>query len=321
MWDFYLSKAIGILIKTWPFIAFRMIVYFGIALGYLLAVGTGAGTGWLLHYLSSDPDAGTTYTAWGGIAGFGLISAVLYWVREYILYLVKAGHIAVMVELLDGRAIPNGRGQIDYAQAMVRERFAEASVLFAIDQLVKGVVGAITGTVQAIGSFLPVPGIDTVLKFVNSVVRVSLTYVDELILGYMFRLRTENPYATGRDGLVLFAQNYWSFVKNAISVTLVMYVMTLIIFIVVLAPALALAAILPGAWTAWGIIIAAIFAFSFKAAFLEPLAIACLMQVYFKKIEGQVPDPVWDGRLQQLSRKFQELKEKALGAGPRPQAA
>ena len=139
MWDFNLSKAIGILIKTWPFIAFRMIVYFGIALGYLLAVGTGAGTGWLLHYLSSDPDAGTTYTAWGGIAGFGLISAVLYWVREYILYLVKAGHIAVMVELLDGRAIPNGRGQIDYAQAMVRERFAEASVLFAIDQLSIGV--------------------------------------------------------------------------------------------------------------------------------------------------------------------------------------
>ena len=31
--------------------------------------------------------------------------------------------------------------------------------------------------------------------------------------------------------------------------------------------------------------------------FVEPFAIAALMQVYFKVIEGQVPDPEWDRRL------------------------
>ncbi|HEU4774891.1 MAG TPA: hypothetical protein VFS82_10300 [Lysobacter sp.] len=81
--------------------------------------------------------SGATGAFWGGLAGFGLTSAVLYWAREYLLYLVKAGHIAVLAHLLDGKQIPGGRGQIDYASRIVKERFAESSVLFGVDQLVK----------------------------------------------------------------------------------------------------------------------------------------------------------------------------------------
>ena len=57
-----------------------------------------------------------TFAFWGGIVGFGLVSLALYWIREYILYIVKAGHIAVMVHLIDGRDVPGGQGQIAYAQ-------------------------------------------------------------------------------------------------------------------------------------------------------------------------------------------------------------
>lgn len=318
MWDFDLVKGIGVLARTWPFIAFRMIVYFGIGLAYVFAVGAGAGTGWALNYLTADPlDAGS-YTAWGGLTGFGLVSGALYWFREYILYLVKAGHIAVMVELLDGKAIPGGRSQIDYAQSVVRERFAQSSVLFGVDQLVKGVVGVITGTVSFLGALLPVPGLQQIVRFVNTVIQVSLNYVDELILAYLIRTRTDNPWAGAQDALVLFAQNYWSFVKNAVSITILMYVITILVFVVAIGPALTLAAILPGAWSAWGVVIAAIFAFAFKAALLEPLAIVCLMQVYFKKIEGQSPDPEWHARLSHLSSKFQKMKDKALAYAPSP---
>ena len=38
------------------------------------------------------------------------------------------------------------------------------------------------------------------------------------------------------------------------------------------------------------------------------------MQVYFKTIEGQVPNPEWDRRLAEVSSKFRELKDKALGS-------
>ena len=66
----------------------------------------------------------------------------MYFVREYLLYLVKAGHIAVLVELFEGRELPAGRSQIDYAQSIVRERFGESSVLFGVDQLIKGILKA-----------------------------------------------------------------------------------------------------------------------------------------------------------------------------------
>lgn len=321
MWNFDLGKAFGVLIQTWPFILFRMAVYFGIALAYILATGTGAGTGWVLSNFWSDPGAEVNGTLWGGLAGFGMVSALLYWFREYVLYLVKAGHIAVMVELLEGKPIPGGRSQIDYAQTVVRERFVESSVLFGVDQLIKGVLAVITGTIHTMASIIPIPGLDTVVRFVNAVLRVSLTYVDELVLAYMIRTRTTNPFETAKDGVILFAQNYWAFAKNAIVLTVLMYLLTILIFIAVIAPAAALAAWLPGSWTVWGFVIAILVAWSFKAALLEPLAIACLMQVYFKVIEGQTPDPAWDARLTQLSGKFSTLKQKAVAYLPQARRA
>jgi hypothetical protein len=59
---------------------------------------------------------------------------------------------------------------------------------------------------------------------------------------------------------------------------------------------------------------------------MEPFAIYALMQVYFKTIEGQVPNPEWDQKLAGASKKFRELKDKALAGGagapsPAPAAA
>jgi hypothetical protein len=35
------------------------------------------------------------------------------------------------------------------------------------------------------------------------------------------------------------------------------------------------------------------------------------MEVYFRVIEGQTPDPAWDERIGQVSRKFRDLRDKA----------
>jgi len=55
-----------------------------------------------------------------------------------------------------------------------------------------------------------------------------------------------------------------------------------------------------------------VFAWAVKAALIEPFTIACMMQVYFRTIEGQEPDPQWDQRISQVSRKFVEMKERAI---------
>ncbi|QPC94160.1 hypothetical protein [Mesorhizobium sp. INR15] len=314
MWDFQVGRSVSIMMRTWPFIVFRMIIYFGITLAYIMATGTGASVGYGVGHISTDPDGPLSFAMWGGVVGFGIVSIAVYWIREYILYVVKAGHIAVMVHLIDGRDIPYGQSQIAYAKEVVTQRFAEANILFVVDQLVKGAIRAITGLIGGIAAFLPIPGLSGLVSFINTVIRLSLTYVDEIILGYNIRINSSSPFETARQGVVLYAQNGKTMVKNAIWLAVIMWGVSFIIFLLMLAPAAAILYLMPGQLAGWAFVLAIVFAWAFKAAFIEPFAIASLMQVYFKVIEGQVPDPEWDNRLAEASSKFRELKDKALAS-------
>jgi len=311
MWDFDIGKSLSTLAATLPFILLRMAVFFGITLAYVVVTGTGAGFGYGVGALG-DADFQASTTFWRGFIGFAVVSVALYWVREYILYMVKAGHIAVLVEALDGRAIPEGRSQLDYAAGVVKQRFVEANVLFVLDQLIRGVVRVVAGLINFVANFLPIPGIQGLARFVNTVIRIAVTYVDEVILAHNIRVRSDNPWETSKDALILYAQNSTTMLKNAVSLALFMYLFAFLIFLIMIAPAGAFLYILPGDWSGWGFVLALIFAWSFKAALIEPIAIVCLMQVYFKTIEGQTPDPEWDARLSDASAKFRDLKDKAL---------
>lgn len=311
MWDFSIGRSLDLMVRTLPFILFRLIVYFGVALAYVLVTGVGAGIGWGVGAFGS-PDFHAATTFWGGAIGFVLTAGVIYFLREYILYVVKAGHIAVLVELLGGHAVPEGRSQIDYATQMVRERFAETSVLFGVDQLIKGVLRAILGLVQGIAALLPIPGLDQVVGLVRAFLRIAIGFIDEVILGYAFRARATNPWASAQTALVLYAQNYKFMLKNAAWLTIITYGLAFVVFLVMLAPAGALVYLIPGGWSAGGLIFAIVFAWAVKAALLEPFAIACMMDCYFQAIEGQAPDPAWDARISEVSKKFNELKDRAV---------
>jgi len=317
MWDFSLTDAMRAVIRTAPFVVLRLAVYVGIAVALMVTTGIGAGVGFTIGHMSH----GHNGALWGGIAGFVLVLGLLRLAREYILYLVKAGHIAVLVELYDGNPVPGGEGQIRYGAQFVRSHFAESSVLFGVDLLIKAVLRALINMVNRIAMFLPIPGLAPLLRLGEAVVRTSLTYVDELILAYLIRTRTDNPWATAKDGVILYAQNYKHFLKNALWLSLFLWAVTIAIFAVMLLPAFAFAAALPGHNAWWGIAFAFVLAWSLKVALLEPLAIAALMQVFFKTIEGQRPDPQWEDRLNTASARFRELGEKAANWIPRPAAS
>ena len=313
MWDFEIGRTFGIVIRTWPFVILRMSVYFSITVAYIVSTGAGAGIGYGVGHVWGE-DGPFTFAMWGGIAGFGLVSMLFYWLREYILYLVKAGHIAVMVHLIDGVDVPGGQSQIAYAHGVVRERFVEANVLFVLDQLIKGVVRVITGLVGGVAAFLPIPGLQGVVKFVNAVIRMSLTYVDEIVLAYNIRRQSTAPFETGRQGVVLYAQNARTMLKNAVWLTVMTWVLGVVVFFLTLAPAGAILYAMPGELAGWAFVFAIVFAWAFVSAFVEPFVIAALLQVYFARIEDQVPDPAWDMRLSETSKHFRELKDRALAS-------
>ncbi|MDB5542200.1 MAG: hypothetical protein JWQ89_3927 [Devosia sp.] len=218
MWDFSIGQAFGHMGRTLPFIVFRIVVYAGTAVAYVLMTGIGAGVGWGVGAFG-DGEFQASTTLWGALIGFGLTAGVLYILREYILYIVKPGHIAVLVKLLDGEDVPDGQNQI------------------------------------------------------------------------------------GRAAQVL---------KNAAWLTVVTYGPAFLVFLVMLAPAATVAWVIPGGWSAAGLVFALIFAWAVKAALIEPFAIACMMQVFFRTTAGQAPDPEWDSRISGVSRRFNELKERAV---------
>jgi hypothetical protein len=313
MADFSLSTSMSVMRRTAPFVIARVVIYFGIAVAYVLVTGVGAGIGWGIGAIGSD-DFQANSTFWGGLIGFGGTATVLYFLREYILYMVKAAHIAVMVEYLEGRDLPDGRGQIEHGQAVVRERFGQANVLFALDQIIKGVLRAVTGIVGGLASILPIPGMDGLMKLIRAFLRVAVGLLDEVILAHLIRTRAENPWAGGRDALVLYAQNAKPMLGNAFWVALWVYALSFVVFLVMLAPAAAVVWLIPGAWSAGGLIFAVLFAWAVKVALIEPFAIACLMQAFVKVTDGQVPNPDWADKLDNLSTKFRSLGERAVSA-------
>jgi len=312
MMDFSLGQVIGLLLRTLPFLILRLAVYLSISLAYVIATGGGAGMGYMFGKVASEAQAGAML---GAFIGFGVISGILYWAREYLLYLVKAGHIAVLAALLQGKEIPSGRGQIDHASAVVKERFVQSSVLFGVDQLIKGILRVFNRAMLMIANFIPIPGLDGLAKFAGTVINTSMTYVDEVILAHAIRTGSTDAWASARDAIVLYAQNYKIMLKNAVWLTFIIWGLTLAIFLIVLGPVAALVSLFPGIAGFWTFVLAVVVAISIKAAIVDPLAMTALMQVFFKVTEGQTPDPAWSNKLEGMSSKFKELKAKA-GATP-----
>ncbi|WP_295449790.1 hypothetical protein [uncultured Thiodictyon sp.] len=284
MWDFNLSGAFDAMRRTAPFVIARMLVYFGISILYILSTGVGGALGYGVTAFGKGAGGGAFF---GALIGFAGASGLLYWLRETILYLVKAGHVAVLVRLYEGQVLPDGRSQIEYAIGIVKERFTESTVLFALDQLIKGVLRMIGGVVEGVSTLLPVPGLDSLVKVLNGIVRMSLSYVDEIILAKIIRDASTNPWETGRQALVLYAQNYKLMIKNAVWLWLFTALLTLLIFLLMLGPSFAIMALIPGKLGFWAFVTAFVLAWSVKMALIEPLAIYAYMQIYFKAIEGQ----------------------------------
>jgi hypothetical protein len=312
--DFRIGQVFGLLLRTLPFVLLRIAVYAGIALAYILAVGIGSGIGFMMGKVGGNGAGGT---GWGGLIGFAIVSTLLYWAREYLLYMVKAGHIAVLVELMDGRTIPDGKGQIEYGTHAVKQNFATSSMLFGLNQIVRGILRAFHRVTVSIASWLPIPGLDALVKLADAIINTSLGHLDQVVLAQILRSHSvnsapANPWATARDSVVLYTQNYKGVLKNALFLTPVIWLLTLLIFVVVFAPFAAMVGMFHlhvGGF--WLFALALVAALCLKAALIDPFAMTALLQVYDKITAGQKPDPEWVAKLDGMSSQFRDLSQKA----------
>jgi hypothetical protein len=240
----------------------------------------------------------------------GIINLIF---KHYLGYLLKAGHVAVIARsFLDGK-IPEAPFRTGVQ--MVKERFVTANVYFVIDKLVAGAVkqlqrkfGNLTGMLGGI------PGVDALTKLGKFFIDITLGYVDECCLGYTFYNERQNAFKSAADGVVVYAQNWKTVLKNA---AVTMFVVILLIAAVTVVAMLIFGGLfrLMGQTTEWSGIIGFIFAlftaFVVKYAFIDTWILVKMMSSYMQVAPTtQITFDLYS-KLKALSSSFTELLKKA----------
>jgi hypothetical protein len=319
-----LSTAIGLVMKTLPYALGRFGVLFATSIitlvWYVVTFG-----GWALLSRAIHPAAGLVWFV-GCCFMYGYLWKT---VVRYFLYMLKAGHIAVLTELITrGQIGEPGEGMFEYGKRVVTERFGQMNAMFALDLLVHGVVRAFNRTLDWIAGLLPIPGLRDMMGIVNAIVYSAATFVDETILSYSLARGDSDVFRSSRDGLIYYAQNSKEVLKTGVWIVVLDKVSMVIAWIVMLVPALLIGALLPASFQGMGFLftlaMSALFTWNLRAAFLEPLFLTMIMIKFHVSVHGQAINLEWDDNLSRLSGKFVELKNhigSPIGAATRPAPA
>lgn len=298
-------SAFSLVMKTIPFIFLRFVLYSVFAFLTLLYFGLV----YLLGQAVVSIHENVRIAVW--ILGIIISFPLNRLVKEYLLYMVKAAHVAVLAELATKGELPSGKSQISWGREQVQKRFGQASVLFLMDRLVNGVIGSINGMMRKMGFFLGgIPGFSGLIKLANTILYFSLTYVDESILARNFLHQNESMWKSAETGLVLYAQAWKEILKTAFIVGLVSILIFPILFVVLLVPALAIGHAFPF-FQVGAILAALLFSFVLKTAFLDPWTLSSMILTYLKATEGLTPNPSLTQKLEMVSSKFKKLTAKA----------
>jgi hypothetical protein len=316
-----LGTAVSLMSQTLPYalVRFAMLLAFSIAtiIWFVVVFGIGG-------LLAAGVHPWIGFGWW--VAGFGAYGWAWLVIVRYALYLLQAGHIAVLTELITTGKIGSGsEGMFQYGKRIVTERFGQVNVLFALDLLVRGVVQAFNRTLNWVAGVLPIPGMQSIAGIVTAIVRAATTYIDETILSYNLARGDENAWRSSKDALIYYCQNSKEILKTAVWVVVIDKVLTAAIWVVMLLPAFLLLAVLPAAWAPGGfiagLVIAALFASNIRQAFLKPVFLIMVMTKFHVQVRNQQINLEWDQRLTSVSDKFRQIKDKAAaGWAPAPQA-
>ncbi len=294
------GKAFRILWESFPFVLLRLAVY---ALALVLAVAWWGGIAWLFF---NWPFPGPAWLAWvfGGVL-FGTAAKLI---RRYVVYLVRAAHIGVITRLAVDGDIPKGTTQFGYGGGVVFDNIVRVSLLFGVDRLVAAVLKAFNKSMfKLVGGVIP--GVKMGEGFVKQLLDYSVGYVDEAILSYSLLYPDRSPWATARDALVLYVQNW----KTILGSGMILAAGSYLVVGLVAAPAALAAWLLGGAFKPALIGGAVGLGFLIKFALVDPFALTAVIVNFHAAIEGQRPDPEWDAKLAEVSDKYVLIREQAGG--------
>jgi hypothetical protein len=316
MGEISLGNSTTLVLRAFPFLLLRAAVYFGIAAAFASAVaggfGIGAGVGTLLGPAARAPGG-----FWGAIAGFAFIVLLLWWLREYLLYLVEISHAVAISLALDHVKTPGLQSSIAAAMTAVQRRFRDASVLATADRYARETTRELLGMFDVLAPLLP-QAVALPRNWTDRILGVALGFIARTVVARTVTGRARNPYSDLRDNLILLAQNHDILFRNAILLAAASYTFCFLAFLSSLVPAYALTRSFPGGSALIAIALAAAFAWSFQRAVIEPFVAASFLELFVRITRGQVPEPDWDMKLEESAESYVEVKAIAAPAPRHP---
>ena len=231
--DASLTAAVGLMQQSLPYAVARFGVLFGASVVGIvwLTIMIGGGA-WL-----SDHIAHAFGVVW---VLFCLVGAGFVWgtLLRYALHLIDCGHVAVLTELITQGRVGNGaESMFAYGRRVVTARFGQVNLLFGLNALVRGVLQAFHRTLDWLGELLPIPGLDGLARLLDIVLGAATRYLDKVIFSYTLARGDGDPWQISREGVVYYCQNAKPILGTAVRVVIFEYVLTALLWVLLLAPA------------------------------------------------------------------------------------
>ncbi|MDE5908425.1 MAG: hypothetical protein K2H52_06795 [Lachnospiraceae bacterium] len=296
----------NIYFKTLKFVWLKLAIGAAITLICVLLLGICAGIAALLR---SEAATLIMLTIWL-LLTIGVYEFVMY----YVGYMIKAAHVAIITTAVTSGHIPDN--MIETGKDMVKNRFAASNAYFALDRLISGAVKQLQKVVGGIDNiFGGIPGVSTLVNFLQVFIGIALGYVDECCLGYTFYQKDEGAFKCGCDGVVIYFQNAKHLLKDAAITSLIVIVATFVAWIVPFVLIGGIFALLGWSGLA-AFLLALMVSMVVKAAFIDSYMLVKMMVSYMEVApQTEITYDLYD-KLCKLSSKFREMFRKAKDENP-----
>ncbi len=304
----HFKEAALIYIKTWQFIILRfllMLSFIGIAIFYFSTV-----FGVVLSQIGIKTIINT-------LLSLGSISAAtyLYWTiyklfSRYVLYLVKAAHIAVIVDYIE--KVPVSRLQLIQGFKKIKGKFISISLLFVVNTILETVLKELHKRIMKLGEWAKLPKAFTYI--ISGTINTAVSFIDEVILAYIYTKKEQDALKSAKDGLVLYVQNWKWILLTAGVISVIVYGAMASAGVYVYfegIPFSSLDLILQSIYSVMTVGIVIILYSGLVLPFIE----ISMIVTYLREVKGQTPSRQTFEWLKQNSKQFGKLATQAATAG------
>jgi len=315
--------------RTMPFFVARIMTYAIFALASIVFLAIMVGIGFLLLRMFGE-SAGAFIVVM--LIALVVLFGGLRLLERYFLYMVKLGHVSVLVELLEEGIAPEDKGMVAYGKDRVIENFGASNVAFLVDNMVHAAVKQIQRWITRMGEMIRfLPGSQYLIMIINGIMSVSLNYIDEAVMSYVFlqrkREKEESVWRSACDGVVLYAQSWKDVLKSAVFSVLFIYVFSIVLFLALVFPAMLLSKVIAGDTEGLGYFLgalavlgSAILTILIKRAIVDPVVTVIMVRGYQLSIRELEPAMDLQDKLLGVSSNFRKLHRKAKEEPHQPAA-